>query len=312
MNLKHLSDESLLHETRTCVNQEREMTVRVLHHLREVERRRLFASLGYASLFEYVTGELGYCAASACRRIDAMRLLKQMPELEEKIQEGKLTLTSVAKAQAFFKKEGFTLEAKKELMESLESKSTREVEKELLRRSHQPEVHLKERVRPVTPHLSEVRFYASEELLQDLEKLKGLLAHAHPQMSTADLISVLAKRGLKELDPGQRQVRAKKVVAAPKESARQEKGSGETPRPTSRYIPRPLMRAVWKRDQSQCTWRDPKTEKRCTSRYRLQLDHKHPHALGGEATLENLRLLCFQHNQWEAERWFGKEFMQSF
>lgn len=104
MFLKNLSNETLLSQTKLYVQKEREMTLQVLHHLKEVERRRLFASLGYSSLFDYVTRELGYCAASACRRIDAMRLLKEMPELEVKIQEGALTLSTVARAQSFSKK----------------------------------------------------------------------------------------------------------------------------------------------------------------------------------------------------------------
>src|SRR4051812_27192776 len=100
MNLKNLSDDTLLSQTRSFVEREREMTLQVLHHLKEAERRRLYASLAYSSLFDYVTRELGYCPGSACRRIDAMRLLKEMPELEEKIQEGKLTLSTVARAQS--------------------------------------------------------------------------------------------------------------------------------------------------------------------------------------------------------------------
>ncbi len=43
MNLKSLSDESLLKQTELAVAREKEATLSVLHHLREVERRQLFA-----------------------------------------------------------------------------------------------------------------------------------------------------------------------------------------------------------------------------------------------------------------------------
>jgi hypothetical protein len=266
------------------------MTVRVLHHLREVERRRLFASLGYSSLFDYTTRELGYCAASACRRIDAMRLLKEMPELEEKIQDGKLSLSTVARAQGFFKKEAVTPEQKVEVMTLLENKSTREVEKQLLSLSQTPEAHLQEKIKPVSPTLSEVRFYADDELLQDLENLKGLLAHAFPDLTIAELVRYLAKLGLKKHDPAQQEVR-EKATPAPNESAR--------------YVSRPIARQVWKRDLSRCTWMVPKTGRKCGSTYRLQMDHRQPYALGGKTNLQNLRLLCFHHNQFEAEKAFG-------
>jgi hypothetical protein len=39
------------------------------------------------------------------------------------------------------------------------------------------------------------------------------------------------------------------------------------------------------------------------------LDHVEPLARGGDATVANLRLRCRTHNQYEAERSFGSEFM---
>lgn len=290
MNLKNLSNDALLSQTKLCAQKEREMTLQVLHHLKEIERRRLFAGLGYSSLFDYATRELRYCSASAARRIDAMRLLKDLPEIEEKIQEGKLTLSTVARAQSFFKKEPTSVENKRSVIEKLEGKSTRQVEKELLSFSSQPEAHLQEKVKPVTPTLSEVRFYADDELLKNLERLKGLLAHSHPNMNTADLISYLAKLGLKALDPAQQELKSRSTPA-PNESAR--------------YISKRVARSIWKRDQRQCTWTDPKSGKKCGSTFMLQIDHRHPFALGGKTELNNLRLLCAQHNRYEAGRCFG-------
>jgi hypothetical protein len=44
MNLKTLSNETLLSQTKTYVEKERKMTLQVLHHLKEIEWCRLFAS----------------------------------------------------------------------------------------------------------------------------------------------------------------------------------------------------------------------------------------------------------------------------
>jgi hypothetical protein len=122
MSLQKLSDETLLSEIKTRVAREREMTLSILNHLREISRRRLFAQLGYSTLFAYATQELGYDAASAMRRIDAMRLLQEMPEVEEKIQQGHLSLSTAARAQSFFKKETVAPETKKEILTTLENK----------------------------------------------------------------------------------------------------------------------------------------------------------------------------------------------
>jgi hypothetical protein len=42
----------------------------------------------------------------------------------------------------------------------------------------------------------------------------------------------------------------------------------------------------------------------------LEFDHVQPVARGGKASVEGIRLRCRGHNQYEAERAFGAEFMQ--
>src|SRR5690348_7620006 len=124
MNLKMLSDEVLLKTIRNLAGREREIGLQILHHLREVERRQLFAELGYPSLFEYCVKELGYSNAAAHRRVSSMRLMRELPELEEKVTEGSLNLSLLSKAHSFFKQEDVkSVEAKREVMESLVGKS---------------------------------------------------------------------------------------------------------------------------------------------------------------------------------------------
>jgi hypothetical protein len=222
-------------------------------------------------------------------------MLKEIPAIESKIQDGSLSVTAVSKARSFFKKEEFDLTSKAEILESLENKSTREVEKTLLGLSDQPEVHLQEKIKPVTKDLSEVKFFAGDELLQNLEKLKGLLAHSHPNMTMSELIEYLAQMGLKKLDPAQQK---SKSTPAPNESVR--------------YVSRNLKREIFKRDESRCTYVNPKTGRRCASNYRLQLDHKIPWAREGKTSKDNLRLLCQTHNLYMAEQWFGERYMRAF
>jgi len=45
MNLKHLTDKTLISETDFLVQNERELLAKVLHHLKEIDRRRLFSSV---------------------------------------------------------------------------------------------------------------------------------------------------------------------------------------------------------------------------------------------------------------------------
>ena len=71
----------------------------------------------------------------------------------------------------------------------------------------------------------------------------------------------------------------------------------QQPAPTGRGIAAAIKRAVWERDQGRCSYVDPMTGRRCSSRHLLQIDHIRPWARGGGARLDNLRLLCHAHHR---------------
>ena len=66
-----LLDQELLDQTKHMAHHEQHYTLMIVDHLQEIANRRLHLKRGYASLFDYVTGELGYSPAAAMRRIDA-------------------------------------------------------------------------------------------------------------------------------------------------------------------------------------------------------------------------------------------------
>ena len=65
----------------------------------------------------------------------------------------------------------------------------------------------------------------------------------------------------------------------------------------SRYIPVAVKREVWRRDQGCCSYVDRHSGRRCGSRYRLEIDHIVPFALGGGAEPANLRVRCHAHHR---------------
>ncbi|MDE0448337.1 MAG: HNH endonuclease signature motif containing protein, partial [Spirochaetaceae bacterium] len=74
-------------------------------------------------------------------------------------------------------------------------------------------------------------------------------------------------------------------------------GCGASPGSRSRYIPVAVRREVWRRDQGCCSYVDPHSGRRCGSRYRLEIDHVVPFALGGATELWNLRIRCRAHHR---------------
>ncbi len=267
MKLMHLSDGELLTETKNSVLRERDAILIVLHHLREVDRRMLYAAK-FTTLFNYCTEELGYDAASAQLRISSMRLLRELPECEAKIEKGELNLTLMSQAQTFFRKEKITEpERKREILATITGQTTREAQQILLNQTETPELHQPDKIRAVSETHSEVKFLADTGLLEDLETLKALLAHSHSGLKEIFKVAVkdaIQKRSLRAQNEMRRQIRA--------------------------------------RDQSQCTYIHE--GKRCQSRYALEYDHIVPKSLGGNDSLENLRLLCRKHNQWAAVKAF--------
>lgn len=205
MNLNHLNDAELLSQTQQLVQNERQLLTQILHHLKEVEKRKLFADLGYRSLFEYAVKELKYSEGQAGRRIQAIRMIKELPEVEEKIADGRLSLSNLSQAQSYFHEsmkaapdKRLKTSEKLQVLESLENKSAREGQKILIKLH--PQVALpKERERPLTESHTEVRFVMTEDIKVRLEELRALLGSKGATMSLAELISYMAQVSIYDL-----------------------------------------------------------------------------------------------------------------
>ena len=85
MNLKIMTDKELLEETDAAVQVERDSTTKVIRHFQEIYDRRLFLPK-YTSMFEMLRKEYSYCAGSAQIRLNAMNLIREIPEVEAKIE----------------------------------------------------------------------------------------------------------------------------------------------------------------------------------------------------------------------------------
>ncbi|MCB0387141.1 MAG: hypothetical protein KDD43_17240, partial [Bdellovibrionales bacterium] len=160
--------------------------------------------------FAYLREELGYSEASADRRIKAMRLIKDLPEVEEKIATGSLSLSVASTVQRFLQKENrkrreekalpFTKSTKLELVNSLEGRSLRDCEKKLAEIS--PETALpRDRTRIIAEDKVHIAFTASQSLLKKIERLKLLTCHQNPQGQYETLFEKAMDLALDKLDP---------------------------------------------------------------------------------------------------------------
>ena len=152
------------------------------------------------------------------------------------------------------------------------------------------------RVAPIAPQRYAIQCTVSSETHAKLRYAQELLGHAVPN---GDLAQVLD--------------RALDALIARLEQ--QKFARTDRPRPCkrgddARHIPASVKRAVWERDGGRCTFVG-ESGHRCESRTRIEFDHVEPVATGGHATVKGLRLRCRAHNQFEAERAFGRDFMNA-
>lgn len=141
MSPNQLNNEQLIQTLQRKSLEERKLTLEIIELLEEVDRRALHLKKGYGSLLEFCIQEFKYSESAAYRRISAMRMTKELPQVKASIESGRLNLMTVAQAHTFFRHEkkyqskDYSQSEKLSVLHSLENKSKRETEKILLAKS---------------------------------------------------------------------------------------------------------------------------------------------------------------------------------
>lgn len=310
-SLSRFTNQELNHKIQFFVREERRATVEVLRLLREIERRMVYAELGYPSLFAYCTGQLGYSEAAASRRIEAMRAMREIVEIEKKIESGELSLSAVSQARVAIRaheretKVEVSIEQTKSVILQLSGLSKRAAEKVLVRErpvtlsAHPiPEKHLATGGTRLTLDLTQEEM----SVIEDLRRLQS------KTQNTKDLLLNIArkelakkKRELGEAPPIRESKQTAKAITAPAE----EKLS--MAKETGRFSVS-IKRLAWRKAESQCEFVSA-LGRRCEARHYLEFDHRTPLALGGEGSVQNARVLCREHNVFQAVQKLGTPVM---
>jgi len=229
--LQHETISTHLHkETLVLVKEERKLTGQVIEKLKEIAESNLHLKWGYSSLFDYCTKGLGYCESSAYRRIQAVKLVKVLPEIKDKLNSGSLNLTNLSMAQCLFSKiertktakienkttgvfgvsnkqqsaKGFTPAVKKQILEKIENCSKKEAEIVLSELSLAHGVTMDTKPKEKVLHFggeAALHIRVTKTTLEKLDRLKNLRAHKNPRMNYADIIADMAEFMLKKVDP---------------------------------------------------------------------------------------------------------------
>src|SRR5689334_10656455 len=336
--LDHVADEVLLRDLPNLVSADRVTVALILAHLGEVEARELFLPAGYPSMHAYCTGELHFSEETTNKRLRVARKAREFPALFEALRDGRLHSSAVILLSPHL--EAGNVE---ELIALAAHKTRDDLEFALAGRFPPPgslpldfagpaelspgtsagaspsetpatfgveagagagdeSVDLSPGTSPEAappPPRYEPRVVLKVRVTaatrEKLRYVRSLLSHAIPSGS----IDAVFDRALDALI--EKQEKRKYAATTAPRPAR--------PSRKARVIPAAVKRAVWQRDRGQCTFIGP-TGRRCSSRIFLEYDHILPVARGGMPTVENLHLRCRAHNQYEAERWFGRDYMR--
>jgi hypothetical protein len=319
-----ISDSVLLARTKTLVARERRITLSLIEHLAEIDARKLFAKEGYSSLWEYCTLALGLSEGAAMRRIQAMRLSREIPEAREAISDGKLSLSNASQLQSFFQLEkkigkSHSKEYKKELIQALEGMSQKQAQRKLCEISPQS-VNISETIKPISVDQNEVKLILNSELLEKLTYLKDRMAHQLRSGQISELIELLVDEKIKIIEKKmsprvEKDFKGEIKPEGEMESKKKEPNSTAAAevenqkKPVGRQkISIKTQRELTQRSGDQCEY-VASSGKRCNSRHRIEIEHKIPVAHGGSNELSNLMHLCRGHNNYQATLQFGREFM---
>jgi hypothetical protein len=162
---------------------------------------------------------------------------------------------------------------------------------------------LRDKVAPLAPGRFALQLTLGEATHEKLRYAQALLGHAVPSGDLAQVLDRALEALIQQLE------RKRFAAGARSRPARRRRPAPPDTSERERDVPAAVRRAVWQRDGGRCTFVSEQGH-RCESRTRLELDHVHPVARGGQTTAENLRLRCRAHNQYAADCTYGAGFMR--
>ncbi len=265
----------------------------LLDVLTHVDSQRLFERFGLTSTFAYCTKILNLSEDQACIFIRVSRKAREVPQLRQAIESGKLTVSKAKKIAAVL-----TLDNQQEWIGKAVSLPTRALEREVVKIA--PKEAVPDRVSPVSPEFAGLHCtidLETQELLREAQDLVSRKASGSGDVGTT--LKAALKLFVERNSPVRKAERGVARACAAKTPSPVDSAPGSFPalRLGKRVAPPArIENAVHLRDGGRCTAFHP-VRGRCESRRWVELHHPVPIARGGRHSVENLVTLCSAHHR---------------
>src|SRR5688572_27822253 len=134
-SLEALNDQALLSQFGDLLRQAHEGNANLLRHIDAIDRRQLWARLGYPSMFAFLVTRHHMSESTAGKRIGAARTARRFPVLFSMVARGELHLSGIHRLKTHL-----TRENHEQVLAAAKYKTIRQIEELVARLAPQPDV----------------------------------------------------------------------------------------------------------------------------------------------------------------------------
>lgn len=316
--LHTLEEGKLLQAFSDLVRRDRSTTANLLRYIAEIDRRELYLKHACSSMFAFCVERFHMSEAIAYKRIRGGRVASRFPRIFGMLERGELHLGGLHQLGSHL-----TEENHEEVLSQAKHKTVRQIEKLVAEVAPKPDVPSKivtlptrkptkqtqgelpsgrraqsrPEVTPLSPRRYKLQVTMAQETRDKLTEAQELLSHQIPNGDEAEILD-------KALDALLEKARKQKAALTNKPRKGTKRQASAT-----RAVPAAVKREVFWRDEGRCAFVDDHGN-HCRSRRFVEYHHKVPFALGGKHDSDNIELRCHVHNQYQANRDYGAEFMK--